>query len=163
MTRRTRSALCTIRSSVAGRYLCARIGRPHLTLQSGLSPPLTCLAGVLDARCTWAISPGMSPGRCSRTTSVGQAQSFTLTLRRWDIYNQSPTRLSSARHHASHRSSPQSQADGRSRGFGTILFATTKDAARAIQMFNETNFGGRQVTAQRWRSMGCGCMVEPCS
>jgi len=37
------------------------------------------------------------------------------------------------------------QADGRSRGFGTILFATTKDAARAIQMFNETNFGGRQI------------------
>jgi len=34
---------------------------------------------------------------------------------------------------------------GRSRGFGTVLFASTRDAAKAIQMFNETSYGGRII------------------
>ena len=36
-------------------------------------------------------------------------------------------------------------ADGRSRGFGTVLFATTREAAKAIQLFNETFLLGRQI------------------
>jgi len=34
---------------------------------------------------------------------------------------------------------------GRSRGFGTVLFASTRDAAKAIQMFNESEFNGRLI------------------
>jgi len=37
------------------------------------------------------------------------------------------------------------QADGRSRGFGTVLFASTREAAKAIQMYNESSFGNRQI------------------
>jgi len=36
-------------------------------------------------------------------------------------------------------------ADGRSRGFGTVLFSSAMDAARAIQKFNESNFMGRPI------------------
>jgi len=34
---------------------------------------------------------------------------------------------------------------GRSRGFGTVTFATSRDAAKAIQLFNETEYGGRVI------------------
>ena len=36
-------------------------------------------------------------------------------------------------------------ADGRSRGFGTVLFGTTREAAKAIQLFNESFLLGRQI------------------
>ena len=35
--------------------------------------------------------------------------------------------------------------DGRSRGFGTVLFSTTREAAKAIQLFNESFLLGRQI------------------
>jgi len=35
--------------------------------------------------------------------------------------------------------------EGKSRGFGTVLFSTTRDAAKAIQLFNETPFGSRTI------------------
>jgi hypothetical protein len=40
--------------------------------------------------------------------------------------------------------SPQDGA-GRSRGFGTVLFTSTRDAAKAIQLFNETELNGRTI------------------
>ena len=36
-------------------------------------------------------------------------------------------------------------SEGRSRGFGTVLFANTRDAAKAIQLFNESFLLGRQI------------------
>jgi RNA recognition motif-containing protein len=36
-------------------------------------------------------------------------------------------------------------ADGRSRGCGTVLFSTTREAAKAIQLFNESFLLGRQI------------------
>jgi len=36
-------------------------------------------------------------------------------------------------------------AEGRSRGFGTVLFSTTREAAKAIQLFNESFLLGRQI------------------
>ena len=36
-------------------------------------------------------------------------------------------------------------AEGRSRGFGTVLFSTTREAAKAIQMFNESFLLGRKI------------------
>ena len=36
-------------------------------------------------------------------------------------------------------------ADGRSRGYGTVLFSTTREAAKAIQLFNESFLLGRQI------------------
>ena len=35
--------------------------------------------------------------------------------------------------------------EGRSRGFGTVLFSTTREAAKAIQLFNESFLLGRQI------------------
>ena len=35
--------------------------------------------------------------------------------------------------------------EGKSRGFGTVLFGTTRDAAKAIQLFNESVFGSRTI------------------
>jgi len=35
--------------------------------------------------------------------------------------------------------------EGKSRGFGTVLFGTTRDAAKAIQLFNESLFAGRTI------------------
>jgi len=35
--------------------------------------------------------------------------------------------------------------EGRSRGCGTVLFGTTREAAKAIQMFNESFLLGRQI------------------
>jgi len=35
--------------------------------------------------------------------------------------------------------------EGRSRGFGTVLFATTREAARAIQLFNDHEHQGRPL------------------
>jgi len=43
-----------------------------------------------------------------------------------------------------HADVPQ-DANGRSRGFGTVLFATTREAAKAIQLFNESDFNGRTI------------------
>ena len=37
------------------------------------------------------------------------------------------------------------KATGRSRGHGTVMFASSREAAKAIQMFNETDFDGRTV------------------
>eukprot|EP00967_Tisochrysis_lutea_P145114 scaffold272060_cov28-Tisochrysis_lutea.AAC.2 len=34
---------------------------------------------------------------------------------------------------------------GRSRGFGTVLFGSTREAAKAIQIFNESEFQGRTI------------------
>jgi len=36
-------------------------------------------------------------------------------------------------------------ADGSSKGYGTVLLGTTREAAKAIQMFNETDFNGRII------------------
>jgi len=36
-------------------------------------------------------------------------------------------------------------AEGRSRGFGTVLFSTTREAAKAIQLFNDSFLLGRQI------------------
>ena len=36
-------------------------------------------------------------------------------------------------------------ASGRSRGFGTVLFASTREAAKAIQLFNESELNGRTI------------------
>jgi len=36
-------------------------------------------------------------------------------------------------------------SDGRSRGFGTVVFSTTREAAKAIQLFNETEYKGRTL------------------
>ena len=36
-------------------------------------------------------------------------------------------------------------SEGRSRGFGTVLFGSTREAAKAIQLFNESAFGGRTI------------------
>ena len=47
------------------------------------------------------------------------------------------------------------QSEGRSRGYGTVLFSSTRDAAKAIQLFNETIFGNRQA-----RSDGGGGVQE---
>ena len=33
--------------------------------------------------------------------------------------------------------------DGSSKGYGTVLLASTREAAKAIQLFNESNFLGR--------------------
>ena len=33
--------------------------------------------------------------------------------------------------------------DGTSKGYGTVLLASTREAAKAIQLFNESNFLGR--------------------
>ena len=33
--------------------------------------------------------------------------------------------------------------DGTSKGYGTVLLGTTRDAAKAIQLFNESEYGGR--------------------
>ena len=35
--------------------------------------------------------------------------------------------------------------DGRSRGCGVVLFSTTREAAKAIQLFNETMLLNRQI------------------
>jgi RNA recognition motif-containing protein len=35
--------------------------------------------------------------------------------------------------------------DGSSKGYGTVLLGTTRDAAKAIQLFNESEFGGRTL------------------
>ena len=35
--------------------------------------------------------------------------------------------------------------EGRSRGFGTVLFSNTREAAKAIQLFNESFLLGRQI------------------
>ena len=34
-------------------------------------------------------------------------------------------------------------ADGASKGFGTVLLGSTREAAKAIQLFNESSYGGR--------------------
>ena len=33
--------------------------------------------------------------------------------------------------------------DGTSKGFGTVLFGSTREAAKAIQIFNESDYNGR--------------------
>lgn len=40
------------------------------------------------------------------------------------------------------------QSAGRSKGFGTVTFASSRDAARAIQMFNDTHQLGRVLQVQ---------------
>ncbi len=35
--------------------------------------------------------------------------------------------------------------DGRQRGFATVLYEKEEDAAKAIQLFNETEFNGRKL------------------
>ncbi|KAM0748178.1 hypothetical protein T439DRAFT_276529, partial [Meredithblackwellia eburnea MCA 4105] len=35
--------------------------------------------------------------------------------------------------------------DGRSRGFGSVLFSTAQDAERAVQMFNGYDYNGRAL------------------
>eukprot|EP00908_Phaeocystis_cordata_P022261 Transcript_4684.p3 GENE.Transcript_4684~~Transcript_4684.p3 ORF type:complete len:186 (-),score=77.25 Transcript_4684:315-872(-) len=35
--------------------------------------------------------------------------------------------------------------EGKSRGFGTVLFGSTRDAAKAIQLFNGAAFSGRMI------------------
>ena len=36
-------------------------------------------------------------------------------------------------------------ADGRSKGFGTVVFGSTREAAKAIQLFNDREFMGRNM------------------
>ena len=36
-------------------------------------------------------------------------------------------------------------ADGQSKGFGTVTFASTREAAKAIQALNESEFQGRII------------------
>lgn len=36
-------------------------------------------------------------------------------------------------------------AEGKSRGYGTVLFGSTRDAAKAIQLFNGATFAGRTI------------------
>ena len=36
-------------------------------------------------------------------------------------------------------------ADGQSKGFGTVTFASTREAAKAIQALNESEFNGRII------------------
>ena len=38
--------------------------------------------------------------------------------------------------------------DGRSKGFGTVAFASADDAARAIQVFNGSDYAGRQLVVR---------------
>lgn len=51
----------------------------------------------------------------------------------------------SARTPLSQRLDPTQDGAGRSRGFGTVLFSSTRDAAKAIQIFNESEFNGRTI------------------
>jgi RNA recognition motif-containing protein len=52
--------------------------------------------------------------------------------------------------------------DGRSRGFGSVLFATSQDAERAVGMFNGFEFNGRGLKVRlffflsRWKKGGKG-------
>ncbi|BGP15588.1 hypothetical protein JCM10213v2_003567 [Rhodosporidiobolus nylandii] len=46
--------------------------------------------------------------------------------------------------------------DGRSRGFGSVLFATPQDAERAVQMFNQFEFNGRCLKVHFDKFSGAG-------
>ncbi|PPR06524.1 hypothetical protein CVT24_001443 [Panaeolus cyanescens] len=52
-------------------------------------------------------------------------------------------------------------ADGRSRGFGTVSFATEHDADRAMRMFNGYEYGGRQLKVHHDKFLQTGMLNHP--
>ena len=50
--------------------------------------------------------------------------------------------------------------EGRSRGYGTVLYSTTREAAKAIQLFNESFLLGRQVIISSVRCSDEGAMCN---
>ena len=52
-------------------------------------------------------------------------------------------------------------SDGRSRGWGTALFATSEEAQRAVEMFNNTELEGRTIKVRLDRLGGRGVPANP--